>query len=207
MHSTGASGAGKELDRIVFFSDAVFAIAITILVLDIRVPDIPPDLVSRELPSRILELGPKFLSYVISFLVLAIYWQAHHQVFRPIRTYDRTLLWLNILFLMTIAFLPFPTSLLGEYSEEQISLVIYAANAALASLLLVSISWYASAGHRLVTSDVDEDALRLEQAQGLAVPMVFLISIAISFFSPRAAMFSWLLLFATDPLIRRLWSR
>ena len=207
MHSTGASGAGNEMDRIVFFSDAVFAIAITILVLDVRVPDIPPDLVSRELPSRILELGPKFLSYVISFLVLAIYWQAHHQVFRPIRTYDRTLLWLNILFLMTIAFLPFPTSLLGEYSEEQISLVIYAANAALASLLLVSISWYASAGHRLVTSDVDEDALRLEQAQGLAVPMVFLISIAISFFSPRAAMFSWLLLFATDPVIRRLWSR
>jgi uncharacterized membrane protein len=74
--------AGRELDRIVFFSDAVFsdavfAIAITILVLDIRVPDIPPELVARELPGRILDLGPKFLSYVISFLVLAVYWQAH----------------------------------------------------------------------------------------------------------------------------------
>ena len=88
----GGAAAGRELDRVVFFSDAVFAIAITILVLDIQVPDIPPDLVSRELPGRILDLGPKFLSYVISFLVLAVYWQAHHRVFRPIRGYDRTLL-------------------------------------------------------------------------------------------------------------------
>jgi uncharacterized membrane protein len=64
---------GRDLDRIIFFSDAVFAIVITLLVLDIRVPQIPPDLVSQELPSRISALGPKFLNYVISFLVLAVY--------------------------------------------------------------------------------------------------------------------------------------
>jgi TMEM175 potassium channel family protein len=200
--------AGRELDRIIFFSDADFAIVITILVLDIRVPDIPPDLVAQELPGQILDLGPKFLSYVISFLVIAIYWQAHHRVFRPIRSYDRTLLWLNFLFLMAISFLPFPTSLLGEYSEEQLSAVIYAANAALASLLLVSISWYASAGHRLVAPNlVDDETERNRRVQGLAVPVVFLVSIGISFFSPRAAMYSWLLLTVTDPLIRRVWSR
>ena len=200
--------AGRELDRIIFFSDAVFAIVITILVLDIRVPDIPPDLVAQELPGQILDLGPKFLSYVISFLVIAIYWQAHHRVFRPIRSYDRTLLWLNFLFLMAISFLPFPTSLLGEYSEEQLSVVIYAANAALASLLLVSISWYAIAGHRLVAPNlVDDETERNRHVQGLAVPVVFLVSIGISFFSPRAAMYSWLLLTVTDPLIRRVWSR
>jgi uncharacterized membrane protein len=196
--------AGKELDRIVFFSDAVFAIAITILVLDIR---IPPDLVPGELPGQILDLGPKFLSYVISFLVLAIYWQAHHRVFRPIRTYDKTLLWLNFLFLMTVAFLPFPTSLLGEYGEEQVSVVIYAANAALASLLLVSISWWATAGHRLAVSSLDDEAVRRERVQGLAVPVVFGLSIALSFFSPRAAMYSWLLLSVTDPIIRWVWYR
>jgi uncharacterized membrane protein len=200
--------ASRELDRITFFSDAVFAIVITILVLDIRVPDIPPDLVAQELPGQILDLGPKFLSYVISFLVIAIYWQAHHRVFRPIRSYDRTLLWLNFLFLMAISFLPFPTSLLGEYSEEQLSVVIYAANAALASLLLVSISWYAIAGHRLVAPNlVDDETEKTRRMQGLAVPVVFLVSIGISFFSPRAAMHSWLLLTVTDPLIRRVWSR
>ena len=202
----GRSEAGRELDRIVNFSDGVFAIVITLLVLDIRVPEIPADLVSQELPSRVFALEPKFLSYVISFLVIAIYWQAHHRVFRPIRRYDSTLLWLNFLFLMAISFLPFPTSLLGEYSGEQISVVIYAATAAAASLLLVSISWYATAEHRLVSPDLDDAAERNQRVQGLAVPVVFVLSIGISFFSPRAAMYSWLLLAITDPLVRRIWS-
>ena len=208
----GARERGNEgdrmLDRIVNFSDAVFAIIITLLVLDIRVPQIPPALVSQELPGRILALSPKSLSYVISFLVIAIYRQAHHRVFRPIRSYDRALLWLNFLFLMAISFLPFPPSLLGEYSGEQLSVAIYAANAATASLLLVSISWYATSGHRLVAPDsVDDEAERLQRMQALAVPAVFLLSIAISFFSPMAAMYSWLLLAVTDPIIRRVRSR
>ena len=204
---SGESEAGRELDRVVNFSDGVFAIVITLLVLDIRVPDIPEGLISQELPSRILDLEPKFLSYVISFLVIAIYWQAHHRVFRPIRSYDSTLLWLNVLFLMAISFLPFPTSLLGEYSEEQLSVVIYAATAAVASLLLVSISWYAAGEHRLVSSDIDDEAERTQRVQGLAVQVVFVLSIGISFFSPRAAMYCWLLLAFTDHLVRRIWSR
>jgi uncharacterized membrane protein len=196
--------AGRELDRIVFFSDAVFAIAITILVLDIRVPD---GLSPTELPDQVLNLGPKYLSFVISFLVLAIYWQAHHRVFRAITGYDRTLVWLNFLFLMAVAFLPFPTSLLGEYSKEQISVVIYATNAAMASLLLVAISWYATSGHRLVAPDLDDEAEGVQRFQGLAVPVVFLLSIGVSYFSPMAAMYSWLLLSVTDPIIRWVWSR
>jgi uncharacterized membrane protein len=197
--------AGRELDRIVNLSDGVFAIAITILVLDIRLPD---GLSPTELPAQVLALGPKYLSYVISFLVLTVYWQAHHRVFKPITGYDRTLVWLNFLFLMAVAFLPFPTSLLGEYSREQVSVVIYAANAAVASLLLVTISWYATSGHRLVAPDlVDDEAERKQRMQGLAVPVVFVLSIGISFFSPRAAMYSWLLLSVTDPIIRWVWPR
>jgi uncharacterized membrane protein len=105
---------------------------------------------------------------------------------------------------MAISFLPFPTSLLGEYSGEQLSMVIYAANAAIASLLLVSISWYATVGHRLAAPDsVDDEAERVRCVQGLAVPAVFLLSVGISFFSPIAAMYSSLLLSVTDPIIRR----
>ena len=198
------SEAGRELDRIVFFSDAVFAIAITILVLDIRVPD---GLSPAELPAQVLALAPKYLSYAISFLVLTIYWQAHHRVFKPIRGYDGTLVWLNFLFLMAVAFLPFPTSLLGEYGGQQVSVVTYAANAAAASLLLSAISWRAIKGHRLVAHDLDEAEGRLRWLQGLAVAVVFLASIGVSFFSPTAAMYSWLLLAFTDPLVRRLRSR
>jgi uncharacterized membrane protein len=196
--------AGRELDRIVFFSDAVFAIAITILVLDIRVPD---GLWPAELPAQVLSLWPKYLGYAISFLVLAVYWQAHHRVFKPIRGYDGTLVWLNFFFLMAIAFLPFPTSLLGEYGGQRISVAVYGANAAAASLLLSAISWYAIKGHRLVAHDLDEEQGRLRWLQGLAVAAVFLASIGVSFFSPTAAMYSWLLLLTTDTLVRRLRSR
>jgi uncharacterized membrane protein len=196
--------AGRELDRIVFFSDAVFAIAITLLVLDIRVPD---GLSAAELPAEVLGLWPKYLGYAISFLVLAIYWQAHHRVFKPIRGYDGTLVWLNFLFLMAVAFLPFPTSLLGEYGGQRVSVAVYAANAAVASVLLSAISWHAIRRQRLVADDFDEEEARLRWLQGLAVPAVFLASIGVSFFSPMAAMYSWLLLAVSDPIVRRLRSR
>jgi uncharacterized membrane protein len=199
--------SGRELARIVNFTDGVFAIVITLLILTIQVPEIPPALVAQELPSRLLALGPKILSYVISFLVVAIYWMAHHRVFRPIRGYDRTLLWLNFVFLMTITFLPFPTSLLGEYGEQQLPVVIYAANVSAASLLLTLISWYATTRSHLTAPDRDEGDTWHGRVQGLAVPVVFLLSIAVSFFSVAAAMYSWLLLLVVGPLLQRMWSR
>lgn len=206
MIDTAESGpqASKDRDRIVNFSDGVFAIAITILILDINVPE---GLSSGELSARVLGMWPEYLGYVISFLVLAIYWQAHHRIFRPIQRYDATLVWLNIFFLMAICFLPFPTSLLGKYGGEQVSVVIYAADAAMASLLLGAVSWYATREHRLVAPDLIDEEERIRRLQGLAVPVVFLASIGISFYSPMWAVYSWLLLIVTDPLIRRLWSR
>ena len=82
----------RELDRIIFFSDAVFAIVMTLLILDISVPDIPQDLATAELPARVLDLWPQFFSYALSFLVIGTYWMAHHGTFRYFRTYDRMLM-------------------------------------------------------------------------------------------------------------------
>ena len=114
---------------------------------------------------------------------------------------------MTLLFLMAIAFLPFPTLLLGEYSNRQISVVFYASDAAVASLLLVGIGWYASRGRRLVSEDLDDARVGLRTAQGLAVPLVFLASIAISFRSTEAATLSWLLLFVTDRAVGWAWRR
>ena len=103
--------AGRDRDRIVNLSDGVFAIAITLLVLDIRAPDIPQNMVSSELPGALLSLWPKYLSYVLSFIGISAFWLIHHSILRPIRSYDRILLYLNLMFLMVVAFLPFPTPL------------------------------------------------------------------------------------------------
>jgi uncharacterized membrane protein len=153
-------------------------------------------------------LIPEFISYAISFVVIAIYWQAQRETFEGVERLDTTLTWMTFLSLMAIAFLPFPTLLLGEYWAQQISVVFYASDAAVASLLLVGISWYARGGqHRLVSGDLDEERARLRTAQGLAVPLVFLASIAISFWSTEVATLSWLLLFVTDPVVKWAWRR
>jgi uncharacterized membrane protein len=198
---------GRDLDRIVFFSDAVFAIAITLLVLDIHVPEIPDRLVDEQLPGRLLALWPKYLSYVLSFVVILMYWMAHHITFRAIRRYDRTLIWLNSLFLMCIAFLPFPTSLLGEYGDNQLAVAIYAASVAVARLLLTAVWWYASSGHRLIDESFPESTIRIYLVRGLAVALAFVISIGISFFSVSAAMYFWILLVVADNLLIRVLSK
>jgi uncharacterized membrane protein len=134
----------RDRDRIVNLSDGIFAIAITLLVLDIRVPDIPEGMVASELPAALLSLWPKYLSYFLSFVAIAVFWSVHHSIFRPIRSYDRVLLYLNFLFLMLVAFLPFPTSLLGEYGDHQLPVAIYAATLAVGRLLLTAIHWYST---------------------------------------------------------------
>jgi uncharacterized membrane protein len=197
----------KELDRIVTFSDGVFAIAITLLVLNIETPEIPANLVAEELPGRLLDLWPKFLSYVISFLVILTYWISHHSIFSAIKGYDRKLIWLNSLFLMCVAFLPFPASLFGEYGDQPLVVAIYAGSLAITRLLLTAVWWYASSGRRLVDRDLDASMIKAYRIRGLAIPLIFLLSIVISFFSVSAAVYSWVLLIIIDFVLFRVLRR
>ena len=197
----------KELDRIVTFSDGVFAIAITLLVLNIETPEIPANLIAEELPGRLLDLWPKFLSYVISFLIILTYWIAHHSIFSAIRGYDRKLIWLNSLFLMCVAFLPFPASLFGEYGDQPLVVAIYAGSLAITRLLLTAVWWYASSGRRLVDRDLDANMIKAYRLRGLAIPFIFLLSIFISFLSVSAAVYSWVLLIVVDFVLFRVLRR
>jgi uncharacterized membrane protein len=144
--------SSRELDRLIFFSDAVFAIVMTLLVLDIRVPDVAAQ---EEVPGLVFELWPKILSYVLSFLVIGLYWIGHHQTFRYVQSYDRTLLRLNLVFLLSISFIPFPTDLLGEYGGLRFAVIFYAASLGLARLLLALVWWYIVSGPIRTSDDLD----------------------------------------------------
>jgi uncharacterized membrane protein len=195
------------LDRIIFFSDAIFAIVMILLILDIPIPDIPQDSATAELPSRVLDLWPHFFSYALSFMVIGTYWMAHHGTFRYFRRYDRVLMWLNLLFLLSISFVPFPTALLGEYSEQQFAVVLYAISLAVPRLLLALVWWYAMK-RNLVIESLDPRISRYHLARSLAIPALFLLSIIVSFFSVSAAILSWLLMFVVDTVLWRLqWYR
>jgi uncharacterized membrane protein len=193
----------RDLDRIVFFSDAVFAIAITLLVLEIQVPDLPEESVAEELGASLLALWPKYLGYVISFLSIAVFWNIHHKIFRDIRGYDGGLIFLNFLFLMFVAFLPFPTALLGEYGDYQLPVAIYAGTLAVGRLLLTAIYWYVTSGNRFVDDTLDPKTVQFFLIRGLTLPVIFLLSILVSFFSVGAAIGSWVLLMALDAVILR----
>ena len=195
--------ASRARDRIVNLSDGVFAIAITLLVLDIRVPDIPEGLVASELPGELLSLWPKYLGYFLSFLGVSTFWMIHHSIFRPIRAYDRILLYLNFLFLMVVAFVPFPTSLLGEYGNYQLPVAIYAATLAIGRLLLTALHWYSTRNDRLLGEGLNPATVRFFLIRGLTIPAIFLLSIVISFFSVSAAIWTWFIMLAVDAIIVR----
>ena len=195
--------AGRDRDRIVNLSDGVFAIAITLLVLDIRAPDIPQNMVSSQLPGALLSLWPKYLSYVLSFVGISAFWLIHHSIFRPIRSYDRILLYLNLLFLMVVAFLPFPPSLLGEYGDRQLPVAIYVATLAVGRLLLTALHWHSTRDDRLLHEPLDPSTVRFFLIRGLTIPAIFLLSIVVSFFSVSVAICTWLVMLVVDSVVIR----
>ena len=170
-------------ERINALNDGVFAIVITLLVLEIKVPDIPPDLVATELPHALQEVAPKVLSHIISFVVLGIYWVGQHNMFMHIKRHNRVLLWLDIFFLLCMASMPFPTGLVVRYGQEQISVVIYAGTLIITGLTLDLIWWYASHDHRLVDENIDPKLVAFVHRRVLLAPLIYLLAIGVSFVS------------------------
>jgi uncharacterized membrane protein len=106
-----------ELDRIIFFSDGVFAIAITLLVIGLKAPSVPSLVSDSTLTHRLLDKWPRVATYALSFAVIGLYWIGHHRAFAHVRRFDYRLILLNLLFLGLIAFLPFPNEVLGRYGS------------------------------------------------------------------------------------------
>lgn len=191
-------GAGEGTERIEAFSDAVFAIALTLLVLDLRLPDDT----EGDLLGRLLSLWPEFFAYVLSFLIIALNWVTHHRKFRVIERYDTGLLWINLALLLFIALVPFPTSVLSDTGETP-AVVLYALVVSLISVLQGTLWAYAM--HRGLTShEVDGELSRFVLLSILPAPLVFLVSIPIALLAGAEwAMYSWFLIFPVSVLVDR----
>lgn len=204
MQQANGGASGPERDRSIdtvrteALSDGVFAIATTLLVLNLEIPNIPQDEAARRLPQAIADLAPSMLSYVLSFLVVAAFWMAHRAIFRHIMRVNRPLSWLNILFLMVIAFLPFSTGLFDTYASETLIVVIYVGNLAVARLMLTAIWWYASAHRALIGDTVSDRHIRFHRTRGILIPLVFVLSIGVAYVSVTAAVVVWIGLAVVD---------
>lgn len=183
------------LERTIFLSDGVFAIATTLLVLTISVPNIPKGQQAAGLTGKLIGLlWPSIAMYVLSFIVIGIYWMAHQRVFHYIVRSDGGLLWLNVLFLLTVAFLPVPTNVIGHFGDLPAAAIFYALSLTATGLVLLALWRYASAHHRLVDAKLDAAVVTHQTRRLLFAPGIAVLSIGLAFVSPYLAEASWLLI-------------
>jgi len=184
-----------EFSRIVAFSDGVFAIAITLLVLNLSIgTDVPHD----EVAEAIWDQRANFLAYAISFAVIGRFWLVHHHFFGEVRAFNNRLLWLNILYLGFIVLIPFSSEVLGEYGGETPSVIVYAVN--LAACVLIG-WWMMGDAHRAGLTSADASTRRENLVRSTFICTVFLASIPVAFIAPNYAPLLWLALFF-DPTDR-----
>lgn len=188
---------GLSFERVVFFSDAVFAIVITLLVLELKVPHLT-DYTESALRHALFELLPRVAGFVISFLIVGLMWIEHHRIFRYIADYDAGLLWRNLLLLLCISFVPFPTALFSENFWSRTAFILYTASfggVATAKLLI----WRHAAAKNLLKSEVSPELERRITRRSLAVPIACALAIVLSLISILLAPLS----FALIPLLAR----
>ncbi len=181
---TSQAGGGKEIARLELFSDAVFAIAITLLVLELKVPEREAVQAAGGLGKALVLEIPRFYAYIISFMVIGNYWMVHHRMFRYLRRCDEGLVALNLLLLFFVAFLPFPVALFGTYRREWLAIAWYIASLLLTGLSLNLVWWYATWNRRLVVADLDRRVAAYVQFRAAAIPLLFTISLPFAFVSP-----------------------
>jgi uncharacterized membrane protein len=185
--------AHLEFDRVAFFTDAVFAIAMTLLIVTVQVPPLEgPIDAPGTLLGAMTGLWPQLFSFFLAFLLLGRYWMSHHAFFSGLKSIDRRLVAWNLVYLAFVAFLPFPTNLVGEYENNPLSVVLFALTLAAISGLEAVILRLAHKGGNLARP-MPEDVYRYGMAQSLTPVILFLVSIPISFWNPTVALLSWLL--------------
>ena len=171
--------------RLLTLSDGVFAIALTLLVLSLRVDVTTP---ASELGASLREVRPELYAYGLSVVVIGAFWMGHHRLYSRVRRVDTALLWMNIVYLGLVALIPYPTDVLGRYGGETDAVVLYAVLIGLGALASVGIAMYAD--HQDL---VEAGAAISAVSRALPIAAVFLVSVPIAFWSPKAAQFVWLL--------------
>ena len=167
-------------DRLNTLIDGIFAIVLTLLVLDIKVPETSSEV---ELAHQLIELGSKFFSYALSFIILALFWLGHQLEARYIHKSDDIHLWLNLLFMMFIALVPFSSSLLGAHTDSPVAVVVYSGNIFIASLLRYLHWRYVSYKCRLISDRLNRRLVSEASRAFLSTPLLCLLAIFLAFVS------------------------
>jgi uncharacterized membrane protein len=180
------------LARLLAFSDGVFAFAITLLVITLPYPSLTSSISAGQFFVQLFKLKDSFLSYLISFYIIGLFWLAHHRYFRYIIKFDTELFLINLSLLLFIAFLPFPTYLLGHYASIPIVAAFYAGTLSLMNMLFLLLWWYATSRHRLIPPTLEKNLIAYERWIRLLQLSIFVISIGLALIHPYLAIPAWI---------------
>ena len=187
--------------RLEAFSDGVFAIVITLLILDIRIPDVQP----TGLGAALIRILPQMLTYILSFFIVGLYWHLHHQVATQIKLIDEAFIWLNLVWLLFVSTLPFPTALLGRYPLQPIPLAIYGINLILVNVTGFVILVYFQRHPKLRFTPMSFAELRAIAPIYVIVNGLYAVAIGAAWFIPWLSygIYIFVLLWVTARSIRR----
>jgi len=172
-------------ERVEAFSDGVLAVALTLLVLELK---LPPGLGNEaELWAAVAHLAPSFAAWVVSFAFVMTIWINHHYFFAAVRAADRGLLWLNGLLLLSVSLLPFPTGLVGEYPGFAAPLAMLSGTMLFGSLTFAAMRYYASVRGRLMLEKTDGRRARAALRRNLIGPALYAVALALAFVWPPGA--------------------
>jgi uncharacterized membrane protein len=182
----------RDIGRLNAFTDGIIVVSMTLLILDVRLPETLGDLDGAKLLHGLAELWPKLFGYIVSFLVIAQYWMGYTDRFGRMQRADNGFAWLNILLLLVIGFIPFVTALLGR-NHGAVATALYAGTMVCISMLLV-VMWLYAARKGLLEAPGSAGAQWRAVAPWLQIAAVFGLSIAVALFNARIAKLTWLLL-------------
>lgn len=194
-----ARDQSREVARIAAFSDGVFAIAITLLALQLEIPARD----GVDVWAEVSALAPSLTAFAVSFAVIGGYWVAHHRLFAEIERYDGRLIWLNLLSLFFIVLMPFTTALVGEHGDQPVSVVIYALSISAAGFVNTGMAVYALRGHRLCSAGLSEARIKYHIWRGLSIALVFLLSLTLLPLGSTVTELSWLSLIVVHRVVWR----
>ncbi|HEY8437719.1 MAG TPA: TMEM175 family protein [Candidatus Limnocylindrales bacterium] len=173
--------------RVEAFSDGVIAIIVTLLIFEVRLPDVGPNASSDDMLRAFGSIAPKIASFAVSFFTVAIFWVNHHMFFAGVSHTDWKLLWANNLLLFFLAIVPFTTAVLGDHLGQPIAVAVYALNLGLAGGAFTLMGWYVLFRARLIDPRVTEGARRIELRRSLLGTGLYLAGVPLGLVAPVAA--------------------
>ena len=193
-----------DSDRLVNFSDAVFAFAATLLVLKIDLPVLSHDQIAANFAGELIKLWPAYIANLLSFFIIAYYWRRHHEIFLLLRKINSTVVWINVLLLISVAFLPFPVDLFGDYSDIPAVTVFYSLSISLVGYIML-VLWLYAVRKGLLTKSLSKKSIEYHTWNIAAAPLVFSISIPIILIDHLTSKISWILLVVFLIVLRRVY--